>query len=263
MKKYIYIFKSELMSSMQYVFNIFAKLLLYFLMIFVFIQLWKYIYSAPNELINGYSMNQMIWYVMITEVLWYSLGGRNLCRKIANDVKGGNIAYNLNKPYNYVQYVVASRLGEILIRTIIYIITALIIGFALVGEFPNIGLLGIFAVLISGILATAINILLITFIGLFSFIIEDANPLYWLYSKLILVVGTLFPIEFFPQALQGIFKYSPVYVVSYGPAKLFVDFSLEKFGAILIAQIIYILISYGLCMIIYKKGVKKLNVNGG
>lgn len=263
MKKYLYIFKSEVMSSMQYIFNMFARLLLYFLMIYVFVQLWKYIYSDPNELINGYNMNQMIWYVMITEVLWYSLGGRNLCRKISNDVKGGNIAYNLNKPYNYVQYVLASRLGEILIRTIIYIISAIIIGAFLVGEFPKLGIIGIIAVILSGILATAINILLITFVGLFSFIIEDANPLYWLYSKLILVIGTLFPIEFFPQTLQKIFKYSPIYVVSYGPAKLFVDFSLEKFVSILIAQIIYIFIAYGLCMILYKKGVKKLNVNGG
>lgn len=263
MKKYLYIFKSEVMSSMQYVFNMFTRLLLYFLMIFVFVQLWKYIYSDPDELINGYSMTQMIWYVMITEVLWYSLGGRNLCRKISNDVKGGNIAYNLNKPYNYVQYALASRLGEILIRTIIYIIAALIIGTFLVGEFPKIGAMGILAVLVSGILATVINILLITFVGMFSFIIEDASPLYWLYSKLILLLGTLFPIEFFPRAIQGIAKYSPIYVVSYGPAKLFVDFSIEKFVAILIAQIIYIFIAYGLCMILYKKGVKKLNVNGG
>ena len=49
-------------------------------------------------------MNQMIWYVIITEILWMSLGGRKLCRKICEDVRGGNIAYNINKPYNYINY---------------------------------------------------------------------------------------------------------------------------------------------------------------
>ena len=263
MKKYIYIFKSEVMSSMQYVFNIFFKLILYFLMIFVFIQLWKYIYNDPEELINGYSMNQMIWYVMVTEVLWYSLGGRALCRRITNDVKSGNITYQLNKPYNYVQYVVSSHLGEILIKTIIYMIFAAIMGAIFVGNFPSITPIGLLTVLISGIFGTIINTLLIVFVGLFAVFIEDANPLYWLYSKLILVVGTLFPVEFFPEYLQKIFKYSPIYVVSYGPAKLFVDFSTEKLVNIIVAQLIYLCIGYGLCMILYRKGVKRLNVNGG
>ena len=48
---------------------------------------------------------------------------------------------------------------------------------------------------------------------------EDASPLYWIYSKFILVLGTLFPIEYFPKVLQPIINLSPIYVVSYGPAK--------------------------------------------
>ena len=112
-------------------------------------------------------------------------------------------------------------------------------------------------------MAIVINTLLVTFIGLFSFIIEDANPFYWLYSKLILVLGTTFPIEYFPKFIRGILSYSPIYVVSYGPAKLFVNFSWDSFIHIIIADIIYFFISYILCTLIYKKGVKKLNVNGG
>ena len=82
-------------------------------------------------------------------------------------------------------------------------------------------------------------------------------------GKFILILGTIFPIEYFPNLIQGILKFSPIYVVSYGPAKLFVDFSFDNALSILIAQIIYIIISYLLCLIIYKKGAKRLNVNGG
>ena len=80
---------------------------------------------------------------------------------------------------------------------------------------------------------------------------------------MILVIGVIFPIEYFPAVVQPIIKFSPVYVVSYGPAKLFVDFSWYTFGTILTAQIIYIAIAALLCHLIYMKGVKKLNVNGG
>ena len=263
MKKYLYIFKTELMSNLQYAFDILIGFISYCIMIFIFLNLWQYVYSDPNELINGYSMNQMIWYVIITEILWMSLGGRKLCKKICDDVRSGNIAYNINKPYNYVEYSLSNHLGLVTIRFILVTILGMILGLLFLHSIPVQSIVQVIAVIISCFFATVINILLITSLGLISFFIEDANPFYWIYSKMILVVGTLFPIEFFPQVLQPIIKYSPIYVVSYGPAKLFVDFSIDSFIGIIIAQIIYIIIGFSICHLIYNKGVRKLNVNGG
>ena len=263
MRKYFFIFKTELMSNLQYIFNIVTGFIGCFIFLFVFLYLWKYIYSDPNELINGYSMNQMIWYVIITEILWISLGGRKLCKKIADDVRGGNIAYNINKPYNYIGYSLATHLGDVSLKFATYALLGMLTGFIFLGSFPTLNLLQILGVILSAILATIINTLLITAIGLFSFYIEDANPFYWLYSKLILVVGTIFPIEYFPNSIQPILTYSPVFAVSYAPAKLFVDFSTSTFLKVIIIQLIYLITSYLVCIFIYKKGVKKLNVNGG
>lgn len=263
MRKYLFIFKSQVMTNLQYVFNVLIDFIMYFIIIFVFLNLWKYMYSDPNELINGYSMNQMIWYVIITEILWSVLGGRKYVDKISDDVKGGNIAYNINKPYNYILYCLSEHLGDIIIKGIIYIILGLLLGFIFLNSFPSINILMFLAVVLTMFLATTISTLLMIFIGLFSFIVEDSKPFYWLYSKFILVLGTLFPIEYFPKVIQPFLKFSPIYTVSYGPAKLFVDFSIGEFINILIAQIIYIFIAYTLCSLIYKKGVKRLNVNGG
>lgn len=263
MKKYFFIFKSELMSSLQYIGNILFGFIGYTVMLFILFNLWRYLYSDPNEVINGYTMNQMVWYVLTTEVLWAVLGGRKFCKKICDDVRGGNIAYNINKPYNYIGFTIASHLGELLLKFIIYSLLALGLGYLFLGSFPSLSLLSVSCVILTMIFATTISILLITFIGLFSFYIEDATPFYWVYSKIILVLGTIFPIEYFPKVMQPIIKFSPVYVVSYGPAKLFVDYSTSKFILIILAQIIYILIAYLLCVYIYKKGVRKLNVNGG
>ena len=122
MKKYLFIFKSELMSEFQYIFNLATGFISFSIVMFVFLNLWKYIYSDPNEVINGFTMNQMIWYVIITEILWMSLGGRKLCRKICDDVRSGNIAYNINKPYNYILYSLSNHLGNVFIKFIVYII---------------------------------------------------------------------------------------------------------------------------------------------
>lgn len=263
MKKYLFILKTELMSSLQYIFNVLIGFVGYFIHIFIFMNLWKYIYSDPTELINGYSIDEMIWYVIITEILWSVVGGRRLCRKISNDVKNGNIAYNINKPYNYIGYALSSHLGEVIIKFILYTILGISIGFVFLGTMPKFNIFSVLGVLLTSILAIIIDTLFIIFIGLFSFIIEDSGPFYWLYSKVILIFGTVFPIELFPKIIRPILIYSPIVAISYGPAKLFVNFTTNNFIKILICQIIYLIIIYILSYFVYKKGVKNLNVNGG
>lgn len=100
-------------------------------------------------------------------------------------------------------------------------------------------------------------------ISILSFWIEDSTPFHWVYDKMILVIGTLFPIEMFPKFLQPIIKCTPIFVVTYGPAKLLIDFNMESFIEIFIAQILYLIISMSIVGFLYSKGVKKLNVNGG
>ena len=254
MRKYLYIYKSELMTNLQYVFDLLVGFIGYVIHIFIFLNLWQYIYSDPSEIINGYNMNQMIWYVIITEILWCALGGRKLSKKISEDVKSGNITYNINKPYNYVEYSLFNHLGLTTIKIVLL---------TFLGSFPSLNILQVLAVILTSILATIISTLLIIFLALISFFIEDASPFFWIYSKVILVLGTVFPIEYFPKVMQPIMKLSPVYVVSYGPAKLFVNFNNLEFIKIIIAQAIYLIFGFIICHLIYRKGVRKLNVNGG
>ena len=108
-----------------------------------------------------------------------------------------------------------------------------------------------------------INSIIRITISIISFWIEDSSPFHWVYDKLILVIGTLFPVEMFPKFLQPIIKFTPIYVVTYGPAKLIIDFSMQNFVQIFIAQIIYLIVIIFLVVFLYEKGVRKLNVNGG
>ena len=263
MKKYLFIIKTEIMSNIQYVWNVLFGYIGYAIMIFILFNLWQYLYSDPTQLINGYNMEQMTWYVIITEILWSTLSGRKLCRKISNDVKSGNITYNINKPYNYIGYSLSTHLGDMAVRGIVNTLFSMLLGYLFLGSFPNLNIISIIILILSAILASIISCLIIITIGLFSFFIEDSGPFYWLYSKFILVLGTIFPIEYFPESMQEFLNFSPVYVVSYGPAKLFVDFSYSRAISILIAQVVYIFITFVIAQIIYRKGVRIINVNGG
>ena len=142
-------------------------------------------------------------------------------------------------------------------------VVTVVIGMTMVGRIPGfhvITLLAVVPCIISGVIIHGVFKLCISMI---SFWIEDSNPFQWLYDKLILVVGTIFPIEIFPTVLQPVLKLTPIYTVCYGPAKLIVDFSVEKYLEILLAQALYLAFGCGLMFLIYEKGGKKLYVNGG
>ncbi len=263
MKKYWFIIKTEIMTNLQYITNIVFSFIGNFVMLFILFNLWNYLYDDPTKLINGYSKAQMIWYVIVTEYLWMLVGGRRLVKKISTEVKSGGVTYKLNKPYNFILYCISEHLGSIFLKAIVYVFLFLGVGYLFVGYFPSLNICNALLIIVTLLAATLISTLILTALGLLSFFIEDSGPLYWVYSKIILVLGTIFPIEYFPVFLQKILVFTPVFVVSYGPAKLFVDFSYSTALKIISAQVIYIAVTYLICCLIYRKGVKRINVNGG
>jgi len=263
MKKYFSIYKMTFLESIQYFGNLFFSFITFTLTIYIFLCLWEYLYQDSSNLIEGYSLTQMIWYVLLTECMWYGNKNRTLLEQISDDIKSGSIAYNLNKPYNYLIFVIFKHFGEVTLKFISYFVVSVILGFIFVGSIEGFSLINLPFILISIILGVIINSLIRITISLLSFWLEDATPFHWIYDKLLLVIGTIFPVELFPKLLQPIIKCTPIFVVNYGPAKLFIDFSFSMFNSVFVAQIIYIVIIIFLAGIIYRKGVKKLNVNGG
>ncbi|MDE5865407.1 MAG: hypothetical protein K2H31_02235 [Lachnospiraceae bacterium] len=111
MRKYAVIYKSVLIENLQYIINVIMGFISYFIMIFIFIQLWNYMYDNPEELIAGYTKTQMIWYVMLTEMIWFGSRSTTVSRQAAADVRGGNIAYHVGKPYHYTLYILSKYTG--------------------------------------------------------------------------------------------------------------------------------------------------------
>ena len=87
MKKYLYIYKATLIENLSYIPNIALGFINFFVMMFVFLNLWQYMYLDNSRIINGYTMEQMIWYVLITEVLWCGTRNKILTNEISKDIK--------------------------------------------------------------------------------------------------------------------------------------------------------------------------------
>jgi ABC-2 type transport system permease protein len=199
----------------------------------------------------------------MAELLWFSIRSKVVRTEINKDIKSGTIAYNINKPYNYIFYVLSKYIGEVIISFIFNVIIAIILGIVIVGNLNNFNILSIPFIVITFFLGSIIAAFIYILIGLISFWVEENKPFIWIYERLILVLGIIFPIEILPTYLQGIAKWSPVYTVTYAPAKMVVDFSFNRWLEITLFQGIYLFIVALLTFYIYSKGVKRLNVNGG
>lgn len=263
MKKYLYVIKTTFNDTLQYSSSIIFRLLGFAVVMSVLISLWNFLYSDPNTLINGYSFNQMIWYLLLAEIITFGSGSKVATDEIRNTIKNGNIAYQVTKPYNYIIFTICKFLADTIIRFILFLIIAVILGLIFAGPIEGFSFISLipaipvffFAVLIFGMVRILIS--------LSAFWVEDSHPFQMVYQKFILIFGVLFPLEMFPKFIQTIIKFTPIYGVSYGPAKLLIDFNLDILISVLTSQIITIIIVSILLAIVYGRGVKKLNVNGG
>lgn len=262
-KKYVSIFSATLNEELQYLAELVTKFVGYVLMVYIFVNLWQYIYSDPNEIIHGFSYNMMLWYVLIGEAFYTAMKNRSLTRGIKEDIVFGNIAYKINKPYSYPFYCVAKYFGNILPKDIATVIVGTTIGLLLIGKLDTFKPQYLLLNLLIIVLAFLVNIFWRVTLSLSAFWVEDSEPFLWVFDKLILVCGTVFPIDMYPVFVQTLIKFSPIYTIVYGPTRLLVNFEYDLFWSVLLAEVLQLIFIVTICLFVYKKGEKKVNVNGG
>ena len=264
MNKYFSIYITSFRQESKTIANSLTSVVSFVVIIYIFQQLWQYIYGeGVGTLINGYSLQMMIWYMIMAEVLMYAVNSRATTRSFGDDIKSGKIAYQLNKPYNYFFYQVFSSMGQIIWRLVFLVPTAIIMGLVLLGPIGEFNISYVIPILFSLIVACTLTWVIFGSVGLLSFWIEEATPFTWIIQKIQMLLGLFFPPEFFPLWLQPIIEYSPVYAMMSGPCKLLAHFSWELFLRVSISQIIWLSVFVMIGMILYKTGSKKVNVHGG
>jgi ABC-2 type transport system permease protein len=119
-------------------------------------------------------------------------------------------------------------------------------------------------VLLCTALALTLNFFIGMVLGLSAFWVEDTAPFFWIYSKVLFVLGGLFaPMEIYPDALARVARATPFNYVLYAPARLFVQFDMDFFLSTVTMQAVWVAVLALLVTALYGMGVRRLNVNGG
>ena len=259
--KYLAIFKIQITNRWAYVGDLAAQSITIVMFMWIFLQLWRTTYSVSGtELLAGLSLKDTLWYLMIAESIM--LSKPRLSREISRSVKDGSIAYILCKPYHYLLYQLSIGFADTITQIGFNFISGGLTVWILIGPPPT--FMGWHLVLVSILLAWLIDFCINAIIGLTAFITEDVSAFEWIYSKFLLLLGgVLIPLDFFPDWLQSITKLLPFSYTIFGPARLFVDPTLQRFTALVAGQILWVVILGALVLLIFQRGSRWLSINGG
>jgi ABC-2 type transport system permease protein len=256
MKKYLAFARVSFIEQFKKLFDEFGTIFSFCIHITIFSFLWDFVLEGKE--LAGYTKQELIWYVIMAEAIMYSY--HNYYRKVAYKVEMGDFAYDMTKPFNFLGRTIVEGLAE-LPMTFTLLVTGGILGAIFTGLLPiNLvqTLFSILIMLLSSIMLLVIHIV----IGVTSIWLGRDVSSVWLLCQKAMLIFAFTPIELFPKAAQNVLLLLPTTHVIYTPASLFVHFSSEK----LVSASIYVLSSFTLLAIvlwaIYKKGVKKQNVNG-
>lgn len=252
--------------------NFIGSMFTYALFVFIFSRVWAGAYAGASE-IAGYTMRMAVWYFIVAEVPSFGFG--RFFWTLSRDMKNGQIAYLLARPYDYVGYNFAEKYGGSLVEAGVILVEGLLVGTLLVGPPPAIGGAssiagGIVAeasrallVGLSLLLAGALNYFLQASIAMTAFWLEENEAFFWIFQKLALVVGTLIPIEFLPPVAARLARLTPFPYLSYAPARIMVAYSPGEAVSLVAAQALWLVLAVALARIVFSFGSRRLSVNGG
>lgn len=262
-RKYAAIVRINLQNSLAYTWDALGQGVFVVLFIFIFAQLWTATFRAQGAtVIGGLTLNQTVWYFVWAELI--QLSKIQVSRTIEEEVKDGSLAYKLGRPYHYLLYHFFFGLGNVAIRLSVIIVFGSVVALLEVGPLHTFRLPTVPALLLITALAFVVDYCIMAAIGLLAFFVEDTSAFRLIYQKINFVLGgLLLPVDFLPEAVQGVARILPFNLVLYAPAKLFVAWDSAQFLTMLALQIVWISgLASGL-LLLYRTGARRVSINGG
>jgi len=259
--KYAAVGNVTVRNHLAYIMDFLLRTGFYCVIIYIFTQLWRTTFGGEGtDLIAGYSFEQMIWYLIFAEAIVMSCPSLSLT--IENEVKSGDIGYKLTRPISYLLYQYMAFSGEAALRFVLHLVVGSLLGLLLFGP-PSFGYgwIGFVTLAVGGF---TIQYLLTMSLALCAFWVEETRGLEFVYSKLLFTIGgMLLPLEMFPEALQKVCAWLPFQAIVYFPARTAVRFDGDLIWQMLGIQLLWVVALSGLLTFVFRKGVRKLHVNGG
>ena len=257
--KYLEAARLGIGTRLAYRGNALGRALTYGLFIFVFSRIWTTVMAGKAEL-GGYDLHALVWYFVIAELPAFTFG--RFFGSVAEDVKSGQIAYLVARPWSFLGYGFASAMGPALLDLGIFAVEGFILGLLFTGMMPLVHPLQAAALLLSLSLSGIIQYHFQASIALTAFWVEENAAFLWIWQKLALVIGTLMPIELLPETVRRIAVWTPFPWIAWAPGRIAVAW--EGQSLILLAgQLAWCLAAVIMSRLVYAAGRRRIAAQGG
>ncbi len=257
MNKYLSVLKFNLKTELNFKIDYIFSILSFAVHIFIFNELWDFI--LKDKAILGFTKPELIWYIIVGEFIAYSIGKKNYLT-VSEMIKNGDVANLLTKPISFIKYILAEE-GTCIVNIIVNAVFGILLGLFMAGPI-NVAPLQLILFIVSISVSLIIAVLLQVFIGLLAFITEENHSFYMVISKAMLIL-IFTPLEFFPKIVQVILKFLPTTYIVYPSASILTNFNISRLPFLLIGQMVALGVIILGVLILNRKGVKNINVNGG
>jgi ABC-2 type transport system permease protein len=195
--------------------ELYGRVVFFAIVLGVFSSLWRAV--AETGMPIAVSPKALVWYLAATE--WILLSAPPIHLEIQEALRRGDVVYQLGRPASYVVAEFAAALGLLAVRVPVLGVTAFVCAFAFTGWTPP--LTAVIGIVPFALVATALITAMHLWIGLLAFWLHDVSPLYWVWQKLLFVLGGLMlPLALYPGFVQRIAAVTPFPALLGGPASI-------------------------------------------
>ncbi len=210
---------------------------------------WKAAATSSGGEIVGYDATALVWYIVVSETAILTIRNR-LIEEIGDDIGSGRIAVELQRPIPVLPLRLAIELGYMAPRLLLGCLLGGAIGLLLAGPPPSVT--GLALAIPSLVLALAVNMVGQHFFAAASFWLREAKGAWFLYNKLVFVLGgMLLPLEVLPSWLEGFAKALPFMAMAYVPARLAAGFVEPE---LFVVQGLWLLVGLAAAAIAFRHG---------
>ncbi len=205
--------------------------------------------------------DRLLWYIAFNE--WLLAATPDVQDNIEQDLHTGRLAYLLPRPISYIGATFAEAMGTLIVNLMVLGMVMFFFTWYQVGHFPF-HPIGFLLTLIFGLAAGCLAVLINILIGLTAFWLHEVTPVHWIYEKLLFMLGGLMlPLMVYPLWMQTIASKTPFPAILGDRSLLALDLNLEQIFSLTGSLIIWGLITVAALTLLYRRGLRILNIEGG
>ncbi|MFE7061310.1 ABC transporter permease [Sutcliffiella sp. NPDC057660] len=263
MSKYWELLKSQIKIETAYIAWYWADVVSTLLRLSIMYFFWLAVYQNRTE-ISAISFDSMITYVVIAMMLESYVSGAG--DQLARNIKNGDIALELLKPYDYLTKLIFMDFGSKANSFVRTTIPMFIVAMVFIGIQAPLSWQSFLLFLPSMIIGVLIGTQLDLIIGVLAFWTVNVWGLRVLREAVIkFFSGALIPLTLFPDWFQQVSSFLPFQAMIFVPVAIYtgqIPFGTEALMAVA-TQFFWLVALFFLVRIVWSQAVKKVTVFGG